>query len=205
MNFWIIIFCTCYARRGHYNTNDTRSTSHTCQLIWAQGAGAGIKTWTCTSICICFPPKISSVVVVAFRCSGSYLKEQKVLLWIMQPVTNFNLFSLWDQPITCTTPLDKFVEIFGGSKTLSVWVKWMFVHIIPNYHNVQTLVQAIWVCAGLNISSACIRSLLYTWNLCCFHLSAPALHCFTGARRQREHNRSITSQVQLHVCANLSK
>jgi hypothetical protein len=42
-----------------------------------------------------FPPKNSSVVVVGFQCSGSYLQEQKVLLWIMQHVTNSNLFSLW--------------------------------------------------------------------------------------------------------------
>jgi len=174
---------------GHYTTNDTRSTSHTCQLIWARGASAGIKTWTYTSICICFPPKISSVVVVAFQCCGSHLKEHKVLLWIMQHVTNSNLFSMWDRNKTCMTRLEKFVEFFGGSKTLSVWAKWMFVHTIPNYRSVQTLVQAILVCAALNIWSACIRSLLYARNFCCFHLLTPALHCYTGARRRKEHSR----------------
>jgi hypothetical protein len=141
---------------GHYTTNDTRSASHTCHLIWARGASAGIKTWTYTSIYICFPPKISSIVVMAFQCSGSYLKEQKVLLWIMRHVTNSNLFSLWDRNRTCMTRLEKFVEFFGGSKTLSVWAKRMFVRTIPNYRSVQTLVRAILVCAAPNIWSACI-------------------------------------------------
>jgi hypothetical protein len=75
------------------------------------------------------------------------------------------LFSLGDRNKTCMTRLDKFVEFFGGSKTLSVWAKWMFAHTIPNYRSVQTLVQAILVCAAPNIWSACIPSLLYTWNL----------------------------------------
>jgi hypothetical protein len=75
------------------------------------------------------------------------------------------LFSLGDRNKTCMTRLDKFVEFSGGSKTLFVWAKWMFVHTIPNYHNVQTLVQAILVCAAPNIWNACILSLLYTWNL----------------------------------------
>jgi hypothetical protein len=92
-------------------------------------------------------------------------------LWITRRVTNSNLFSLGDRNRTCMTHLDKSVEFSGGSETLSVWAKWMFVHTIPNYHSVQTLVQAILVCAGPNIWSACIPSLLYAWNLCCFHPS----------------------------------
>jgi hypothetical protein len=72
----------------------------------------------------------------------------------MKPITNSNLFSLWDRNKICTTRLDKFVEFFGGSKTLSVWAKWMSVHTIPNYHSVQTLVQAIWVCACRTLTLA---------------------------------------------------
>jgi len=175
---------------GHYTTNGMRSASHTCQLIWARGASVGtLNPWTYTSICICFPQKISSVVIVAFQCSGSYLKEQKVLLWIMRHVTNSNLFSLWDRNKTCMTRLEKIVEFFGGSKTLSVWAKRMFVHTIPNCRTVETLVWAILVCAAPNIWSACIRSLLYARNLCRFHLSTLALHCYTGARRRKEHSR----------------
>jgi hypothetical protein len=99
--------------------------------------------------------------------------------------------------------LDIFAVFFDGSKMLVVLAKWIFVNTIPNHHSVQTLVQGILVYTTLNIWNVCIRSLLYTWNLCCFHLSTPALHCFAGTTRRREQSNWITSQVQLHICTNL--
>jgi len=66
------MLCSCAG--GHCNTNDTRSTPHRCQLVWAQWA-RGIKASTYTNIYICFPPKISNVIiiVVAFKCGEKSL------------------------------------------------------------------------------------------------------------------------------------
>jgi hypothetical protein len=92
--------------------------------------------------CWASPPHLAKVGLWHFICCRcGFLVQQKILgteilLWIMQPVTNSNLFSLWDRNKTCTTRLDKFVEFFGGSKMLYVWAKWMFVHTILNYHSV---------------------------------------------------------------------
>jgi hypothetical protein len=121
----------------------------------------------------------------------------------MQHVANFNLFWLWNRNKICMISPDIFAIFFDGSKTLLVLAKWMFVNTMPNYHSVQTLVQGILVCTTLNFWIVCIWSLLYTWNLCCFHLSTLALHCFAKATRQKEHISWITLQVQLHICANL--
>jgi hypothetical protein len=86
-----------------------------------EGGEQGIKTWTYTSICICFPPKISSVVVVAFQCSGSYLQEHK--MFFCESCSMLQILTCSHCDKTCMTRLEKFVEFFGGSKTLSGWAK----------------------------------------------------------------------------------
>ncbi len=71
MKFWVVIFCVCYVGRGHCSTNILSSTPHTCQLVRAQCASAGIETSTYTSSCISSPPKISFVVVDIVALNGS--------------------------------------------------------------------------------------------------------------------------------------
>jgi hypothetical protein len=192
VKFWIVIFCVCYVGKGHCSTNILSSTPHTCQLVWTQWTSAGIKTSTYTSICISFPPKISFVVVVivALKCSEKSLgiensfvnhaaccKFQLVLIdTIMRSQQN-----LYDCPWYLCSIFWWFKDVISVGETN------VCLHN-TKLHNVQTLVHDILVYIAPNIWSVCTGSLWHGWNLCCFHLSTPALPCFARATRRREHD-----------------